>query len=192
MNRFFFILAAVVCMVALAEITLGCKHVPSCDVIYMVAHAGGTGTALVMNETKLDTEKRTVIRDIMKEVRECTPEVGQTLEAAWTPIAQAHTDLLIQEGKIDAATGVVIMAGFKTVMVGVNLLEARYPVIRANRDLLNASITGFTDGFLAKFEVECENCTDGCTDRTVGAERLGVDRSVVVEVRRASVRNGLK
>lgn len=170
----------------------GCKHVPSCDVIYMVAHAGGTGTALVMNETSLDAEKRTIIRDITKEVRECTPEVGQTLEAAWTPIAQDHTDLLVQEGKIDAATGAVIMAGFKTVMVGVNLLEARYPVIRANRDLLNASITGFTDGFLAKFEVECENCTDGCTDYTVGAERLGIDRSIVVEVRRASVRNGLK
>ena len=118
MNRFAFILAAVVCMVALAEVALGCKNVPSCDVIYMVAHAGGTGTALVMNETSLDTEKRTIIRDITKEVRECTPEVGQTLEAAWTPIAQAHTDLLVQEGKIDAAAGVVIMAGFKTVMVG--------------------------------------------------------------------------
>lgn len=188
MNRFAITLAAVVCMVALAGITLGCKHVPSCDVIYMVAHAGGTGTALVMNETSLDTEKRTVIRDITKEVRECTPEVGQTLEAAWTPIAQAHTDLLVQEGKIDAATGVVIMAGFKTVMVGVNLLEARYPRIRVDRDLLSAFIAGYTDGFLAKFEVECGDCTD----RTVKAERLGIDRTVVTEVRRAAIRNGLK
>ena len=58
--------------------------------------------------------------------------------------------------------------------------------------VLNASITGFTDGFLAKFEVECENCTDGRTGFTVSAERLGVDRSVVIEVRRAAIRNGLK
>ena len=188
MNRFAFILAAAACMVALAEVTLGCKHVPSCDVIYMVAHAGGTGTALVMNETSLDAEKRTVIRDITKEVRECTPEVGQTLEAAWTPIAQAHTDLLVQEGKIDAATGVVIMAGFKTVMVGVNLLEARYPRIRADRDLLSAFIAGFTDGFLAKFEVECSDCRD-CT---VKATQLGIDRTVVTEVRRAAIRNKIK
>lgn len=191
MNRFAFIFVAIVCVVALAEITLGCNHVPSFDVIYMMAHAGGTGTALAMNETSLDTGKR-IIRDITKEVRECTPEVGQTLEAAWTPVAQAHTDLLIQKGKIDAATGVVIMAGFKTVMVGVNLLENRYPQIRADRDLLSAFITGFTDGFLAKFEVECESCTDGRTGFTVSAERLGVDRSVVIEVRRAAIRNGLK
>ena len=189
MNRFAFIIAAVVCMVALAEITLGCKHVPSCDVIYMVAHAGGTGTALVMNGTSLDAGKRSVIRDITKEVRECTPEVGQTLESAWTTIAQDHTDLLVQEGKIDAATGVVIMAGFKTVMVGVNLLEARYPVIRANRDLLNASITGFTDGFLAKFVVEP---ADSCDDCTVKATQLGLDRTIVTEVRRAAIRNRLK
>lgn len=188
MNRFAFILAAAVCMVALAEITIGCKHVPSCDAIYMVAHAGGTGTALVMNETKLDTDKRTIIRDITKEVRECTPEVGQTLEAAWTPIAQAHTDLLVQEGKISADTGVVIMAGFKTVMVGVNLLEARYPRIRADRDLLNAFIAGFTDGFLAKFEVDCKYCVD-CT---VKAGQLGLDRDIIMEVRRAAIRHNLK
>lgn len=188
MNRFAFILAATVCMVALAEVALGCKNVPSRDVIYMVAHAGGTGTALVMNETKLDTEKRTVIRDITKEIRECTPEVGQTLEAAWTPIAQAHTDLLVQEGKIDAATGVVIMAGFKTVMVGVNLLEARHPQIRADRDLLSAFIAGYTDGFLAKFEVECSDCCD-CT---VKATQLGLDRTIVTEVRRAAIRNKIK
>ena len=191
MNRFAFIIAAAA-FIATVTAIMGCKHVPDSNTVYMVAHAGGTGTALVMNETSLDTEKRTVIRDIVKEIRECTPEVGQTLDAAWTPIAQAHTDLLVQEGKIDAATGVVIMAGFKTVMVGVSLLEARYPVIHTSRDLLNASITGFTDGFLAKFEVECENCTDERTDFTVSAERLGVDRSVVIEVRRAAIRNGLK
>ena len=189
MNRFAFIFVAIVCVVALAEITLGCKHVPSCDVVYMVAHAGGTGTALVLNETKLDTEKRTIIRDITKEARECTPEVGQTLEAAWTPIAQAHTDLLVQEGKIDAAAGVVIMAGFKTVMVGVNLLENRYPQVRASRDLLNAFITGFTDGFLAKFEVECSDCCDDCK---VKATQLGLDRTIVTEVRRAAIRRNLK
>lgn len=192
MSKFILILAAAICMFAIAGVVTGCHSIPTADTVYMVAHAGGTGTALVMNETSLDTEKSTVIRDITKEVRECTPEVGQTLEAAWTPVAQAHTDLLIQEGRIDAATGTVIMSGFKTVMVGVNLLEARYPQIRADRDLLNAFIAGFTDGFLEKFEVECENCTDGCTDCTVRAERLGVDRSAVNEVRRAANRNGLK
>ena len=174
-------------LVALA--VTGCKTVPTADTVYLVAHAGGSATALVMNETKLDADKRTIIRDITKEVRECTPEVGQTLEAAWTPIAQAHTDLLIQEGKIDAATGVVIMSGFKTVMVGVNLLEARYPQIRVNRDLLNAFITGFTDGFLAKFDV---NCNSGdCRDLKTAAPTL-CDRNVVMEARRAAIRNNLK
>ena len=174
-------------LVALA--VTGCKTVPTADTVYLVAHAGGSATALVMNETKLDADKRTIIRDITKEVRECTPEVGQTLEAAWTPIAQAHTDLLVEEGKIDTAEGAVIMAGFKTVMVGVTLLETRYPQIRVNRDLLNAFITGFTDGFLAKFDV---NCNSGdCRDLKTAAPTL-CDRDVVMEARRAAIRNNLK
>lgn len=187
MHRFDFILAAAAC-IAVVEI-IGCKHIPTSDPVYMVAHAGGTGTALVMNETSLDATKRTVIRDIMKEVRECTPEVGQTLEAAWTPIAQAHTDLLIEEGKINATAGADIMTGFKTVMVGVTLLENRYPQVRVSRDLLSAFITGFTDGFLAKFDVYCDG--DDCRDLEAAAPIL-CDRSVVTEVRRTVIRNNLK
>ena len=189
MNRFAFIIAATAFIATVATVVVGCKHTPTTDTVYMVAHAGGTSTALVMNETSLSAEKRTVIRDIMKEVHECTPEVGQTLEAAWTPIAQAHIDLLIEEGKIDTAAGAVIMAGFKTVMVGVTLLETRYPQVRASRDLLNAFITGFTDGFLAKFDVYCD---DGeCRTLTAAAPAL-CDRTVITGVRRAAIRNGLK
>lgn len=164
---------------------VGCKSVPSADTVYLVANAGGTATALVMNETTLDTEKRIVIRDIMNEVRDCTPEVGQTLEAAWTPIAKEHVNLLIQEGKIDAATGDLILAGFKTVMVGVNLIENRYPKIRAYRDLTDSAIAGFTDGFIAKFVVNVGNFA-------LLVYRFDIDRSVVQEVRRAAIRNGLK
>ena len=187
MNRLTFILAAVACIAVMGIV--GCKHIPTADTVYMVAHAGGTGTALVMNETSLDAAKRIIIRDIMKEVRECTPEVGQTLEAAWTPIAQAHTDLLVEEGKIDTATGVVIMTGFKTVMVGVTLLETRYPQVRVSRDLLSAFITGFTDGFLAKFDVYCDG--DDCRDLEAAAPIL-CDRAVVTGVRKAAIRNNLK
>ena len=175
-------------LIATACVFVGCKHTPSVDAVYAIAYAGGSGTALVMNETKLDTEKRTILRNIVVEIQSCTPEVGQPLEAAWTPIAQQHVDLLVQEGKIDSASAVLIMAGFRTVMVGVNLLEQRYPVIRAGRDYANAAISGFTVGFLERFKVECDNCCD-CT---VKAVQLGIDRSIVQEVRRVAIRNNLK
>lgn len=179
---------AILMLITTACAFVGCQRTPTVDAVYTIAYAGGTGTALVMNETKLDTEKRTVLRDIVVEIQACTPEVGQPLEAAWTPIAQQHVDLLVQEGKIDSASAVLIMAGFRTAMVGVNLLEQRYPVIRSGRDYTNAAISGFTVGFLERFKVEC----DDCRDCTVQAIRLGIDRSVVQEVRRAAIRNKLK
>lgn len=180
-------LAFLVGLVALAA--TGCKTVPTADTVYLVAHAGGSATALVMNETKLDADKRTVIRDIVNEIRECTPEVGQTLEAAWTPVAQRHVDLLVEEGRIDSAAATLIMTGFKTVMVGVNAIENRYPQIRANRDLLSAFVTGFTDGFLARFDVYRDE--DDLRDPKFTAPVM-CDHDVVTEVRRAAVRNNLK
>lgn len=173
-------------LVGLAALAVtGCKTVPTADTVYLVARAGGSATALVMNETKLDADKRTVIRDIVNEIRECTPEVGQTLEAAWTPVAQRHVDLLVEEGRIDSAAATLVMTGFKTVMVGVNAIENRYPRIRADRDLLGAAVGGFCEGFLAKFDAGCANCT-------LSAVSVGIDFDVVNEVRRAAVRSGLK
>lgn len=166
----------------------GCKSVPSADAVYMISSASGAATALVMNETKLSCEKREVIRDIVKEVRECTPEVGQTLEAAWTPIAKEHVALLVEMGKIDSASGVLIMAGFKTVMVGVNLIETRYPQVRTARDLTDSAIWGFSDGFLAKFDVKC----DDSLAKPLSAACLGIDRDVVTEVRKAAIRNNIR
>lgn len=171
------------CLVAF--VTTGCKTTPAVGTVRTVAYAAGVSTALVMNETKLDADKRVVIRDIVREVRKCTPEVGQPIESSWTPIAQQHVDLLVGSGKIDVSTGVLIMAGFKTVMVGVNVIESRYPQIGAGRDLLDAAVGGFCEGFLVKFDTGCANCTFASTS-------VSIDFGVVDNVCRAAVRNGLK
>lgn len=188
MKIFIVLFAAAFAFIGLMKLT-GCKTRPNVDNINRIFYYGGSGTALVMNETSLNKEKRVVIYDVFVDIKACNPEVGQPLEAAWTPIAQKHVDLLVTEGKIDAATGVVIMAGFRTAMAGVNLLEQHHPEIREDRDLLSAAIAGFTDGFLERFIVEPEvaaNLSDA------KGSLVTIDMSVADAVRKAAVQNNLK
>ena len=186
------LLIAAFAFIGLMKLT-GCKTKPNVDKVnrafyYGVAHAGGTGTALVMNETSLSKEKRVVIRDVFVDIKSCNPEVGQPLEAAWTPIAKKHVDALVSDGKIDSATGVVIMAGFHTAMTGVNLIEQHYPEIREDRDLLSAAIAGLTDGFLEHFIVDPDaNAALHSAKGTI----VAID-TVADAVRKAAVQNNLK
>ena len=188
MNICIVLLLIAFAFVGLMKLT-GCKTRLNVDNINRIFYYGGASTALVMNETSLEKEKRIVIYDVFVDIRACNPEVGQPLEAAWTPIAQKHVDILVTEGKIDAGTGVVIMAGFRTAMAGVNLLEQHHPEIREDRDLLSAAITGFTDGFLERFIVDPESAANLSNAK---GSIVTIDMSVADEVRKAAVQNNLK
>lgn len=167
----------------------GCKTTQSIDKVNRAFYYGGTTISLVMNETSLSKEKRVVIRDVFVDIKTCNPEVGQPLEAAWTPIAQKHVDALVSEGKIDSATGVVIMAGFHTAMTGVNLLEQHYPEIRKDRDFLSAAISGLTDGFLEHFIVDPDV---NATLSDAKGSFVTINMSISDAVRKSAVQNNLK
>ena len=167
---------------------VGCKTRPNIDKVNRAFYYGGATISIVMNETSLSKEKRVVIRDVFVDIKSCNPEVGQPLEAAWTPIAQKHVDALVSDGKIDSATGVVIMAGFHTAMTGVNLIEQHYPEIREDRDLLSAAVAGLTDGFLEHFIVDPDaNAALHSAKGTI----VAID-TVADAVRKAAVQNNLK
>lgn len=126
----------------------GCKHLPTVDAVKLAAKAIGGATGLVLNECDIPSEARAAIIEITEKVLPCIPEIGVPLETAWTPIAQAHVDKLIADGKIDAALGPVIMAAFKLVVRGFALLEQKYPAVRTSRELLEAAVSGFGEGLL--------------------------------------------
>lgn len=185
------LLIAAFAFIGLMNLT-GCKTTPNVDKVNRAFYYGGSTVSLIMNETSLNKEKRVVIRDIVVDIKTCNPEVGQTLEAKWTEIAQDHVDRLIQAGTIDSATGVVIMAGFHTAMAGVNLLEQRFPEIRQDRDLISAAISGFTEGFLERFIVDPDENAKMDGFEYAFKSICTIDISVAETVRKAAVQNNLK
>lgn len=141
-----------VTLAALA-VVIGCKTIPSIDQVFSTAYAVGVASGLIANNTKLDDESRNAVVDIMGKVEMCVPETNQTFKAAWTPIAEAHTQQLFDEGKIDKDQQALIMAAFNAAVMGIDYLTSvRYPQVRQYTDLTEAGVHGFCTGFLTQFK----------------------------------------
>jgi hypothetical protein len=132
---------------------VGCTSLPSSDTMYSTTCAIGVATGMVANGTDIDDASRNAICDIMNEVSQCIPETNQTFSAAWTPIAKAHADSLVADGKITAEQGVLVMKAFDIVVSGIDyVFEVRYPKAKQYKELVSAAVDGFTDGFLSVFK----------------------------------------
>ena len=155
MKPYMVTIVTIFCMMAL--FVLGCHTLPDTSTFSALGKAGGSTTAIVMltveksQEGGIDADVHNATADIVARVTQVIPQPGQTLEEAWTPIAQSHTDQLVKEGKITAIQGAAIMAGFKLIVTGFAALEERYPNIREYRDRIEAALNGFGDGFLSVY-----------------------------------------
>ena len=102
---------------------------------------------------------RNTVVAIMEEVARVTPKQGQSFEEAWTPVAKEIVAKLIAEGKIDDGIGNISLAAFSIAVKGLDyIFTVRYPKAKEYEELVNAAVTGFTEGFLTIFKpVDAEN-----------------------------------
>jgi len=140
-------------LVASVAVLVGCQSVPTPEYIGSLSTAIGVSTGMVVNMTKIDDASRNAIVDIMNKVSQCIPETNQSFEAAWTPIAKEHTQKLIDEGKIDAKQGDLILTAFSLVTKGIDyLFDVRFPKAKEYKELVTAGVDGFINGFLTMFK----------------------------------------
>ena len=142
------VLASAAAMFALA----GCKSLPTPDAMKSTATAVGAAAGLVANETKINDKARNTVIMIVEEVAKVVPKQGQSFEDAWTPVAKEIVAKLVADGKIDAATGDLVMMAFGIAVKGIDyIFDIRYPKAREYEELVAAAVSGFTDGFLTTF-----------------------------------------
>lgn len=127
---------------------IGCKITPSAETMYNIATSVGYSAGLIVNQLDMPNQDRNAMIDIVNEVIYVVPETNQTFEAAWTPIADRHVAVLIDEGKIDATQGNIILLGFSALTKGIDWLFDKYPKARNTKDLVVAVIDGGATGFL--------------------------------------------
>jgi len=158
---------ATLCMTLFAIV--GCATMPSTEKMYNASYAIGVSGGLVANMTDMDADTRNAVCDILGIVSVVIPATNETFEAAWTETAQKHTQKLIEEGKIDEKQGQLVMAAFKVAVKGLDYVFIVYPKAKAYKELVVASVDGFTSGFLAVFKPinAVSRCGCKCGDKLV-------------------------
>ena len=131
---------------------IGCKSIPTVGQLESASYMVGTTTGVICNMTKISDKDRQIIIDIVTEISHYTPTQSETLAQAWTKIAKEHTAKLVDEGKITAEEGTLILNVFSSVAdAGEYIVEVRWPKIIEYADLMAAATRGFSNGFLTTF-----------------------------------------
>ena len=163
----------------------GCRTTPSETAVLYVAETAGRTAACVLNKCDIDEVQREAIASVFAKLDKCVPQAGQSIEDAWTPVAEEHVRKLVEDGKLSEVGGKAVLAAFKAALVGVKVVEARYPAIAAGRALATVAVRGFVTGFVAVFDT-----CPGCHDTLELADTLR-DREVGKAVHEEAARAGL-
>lgn len=136
-----------------ATVLTGCKNTPTPEVMYKTANAIGVSAGMVANASNIPDDTRTVVVDIVKEVDKCIPRTNQTFEAAWTPVAEAHVEKLVADGKLTNYNKDLVLKTFNIAVCGIDyIFDVRYPEARQYQDVVESAVHGFTEGFLVVFK----------------------------------------
>ena len=130
---------------------VGCT--PSEEQIKTTATAIGYAAGLVANETPIKDDARNAVVEVLNEVRSCIPAEGQSFEAAWTPVIKDKVASLVAAGKINEATGSIVISVTLIAAKGVDyLFDVRFPQAKQYANLVAAGASGAIDGFLTTFK----------------------------------------
>lgn len=139
---------------------LGCKKLPTPEVMHVTSTAVGVAAGKVANELKVDDGTRNAIIDVMNIAVQVVPGVDQTFEDAWTPIAESHIAKLVADGKLTAAQAALVKSAFVLAVKGLDYLFISDPESKKYENLVISAIDGFAGGFLGEFKPANANAVD--------------------------------
>ena len=150
MKKLFMIVAA-----AMMFIFTGCdKTLPSADQMETTSKAIGVAAGYVASQTKLDSDAKAAVVEIITKVSTSVPAKNQTFEEAWTPVAKEVVAKLVADGKLKSGQDVLVLAAVNVATKALDYeFNVRYPKAKEVTELVNAAVRGFTSGFLSTFNV---------------------------------------
>lgn len=129
----------------------GCKSTPSAAKVEGLSYAAGAGVAYACELTKMDSETKIVMTNVMTIVSTVVPETNSTCVATWTPVVSGIVDKYVAEGTINAGQAKLITTTSYLAAQGVDYLFARHSDWKEYSDLVSVSVKAFSDGFIAVF-----------------------------------------
>lgn len=140
-------------LAALTAVFVGCDpKLPTPDKMEATSKAVGVAAGMVANQFKIDADVRAAIKEVMQKVAEVTPAADQSFTDAWTPVADEVIAKLVADGKLTEDQAVIAKTAFQVATKGIDyVFDVKYPKAKEVKELVDAAIRGFTDGFLSVF-----------------------------------------
>ena len=140
-------------LAALAVFCVGCEpKLPTPEKMETTSKAVGVAAGMIANQFKIDADVRAAIKEVMQKVAEVTPAADQSFTDAWTPVAEEVLAKLVADGKLTEEQSAIAKMAFQVATKGIDyVFDVKYPKAKEVKELVDAAIRGFTDGFLSVF-----------------------------------------
>lgn len=138
----------------LGIILCGCKSIPTPEKITNIGNLSGHTTAVLLNNNTNITETSLLtIVDVVKKVKDITPETNSTFTLTWTPIANNYIDKMIVESEVNNIDGELIKKYFNTI---VNLIDVYIDKkkIREHQNLINLFVHSYCNSFIENVKIK--------------------------------------
>lgn len=145
---------------------VGCDKLPTPEKIEAVSTVIGRTAGYVCELSKTKTEVKDAILKVMDVVATVVPTNGETFVEAWTPIANAEIQKLVDSKKLDEASAALVKNAVAIACEGIDYVFIKYPKAKDVKELVSAATMGFIGGFKsvvsmnfaadAKFEIDEE------------------------------------
>lgn len=138
----------------LGTILCGCKTIPTPEKITNIGNLSGYTTAvLINNNTNITETTLLTIVDIVRKVKNITPETNSTLTITWTPIANDYINKMISENKVTGVEGELINKYFNTIVSLIDVYIDKKK-IREHQDLINLFVHSYCNSFIENVKIK--------------------------------------
>ena len=139
------ILIGTICAALLAVV--GCKTLPSADVVNKTAYSIGMVSGYVCQLAGVDDNVKITIVNVLDTVVKVVPAPEQTFTEAWTPMITDEIAKLVEAGKLKADGAELVKSALSVACNGIDFLFTRHPKWKEYSDIVDAVVTGYTAGF---------------------------------------------
>jgi len=123
---------------------IGCNSIPSADSMYTISKSVGVAAGYTIELLKIEECDKAKFIEIIDNVKKVVPSGEDTYETAWNKFAAVEVKKF--EGKINTLTSELIVTGVTTAGKAVDFVINKYPNIKENAEVIQASVKGVIDG----------------------------------------------
>ena len=147
-----------IAMAACIACFTGCKTIPEKETVAQKAYTAGLAAGYAASLVpQISAQDKTNVVVIVTLVEKFTPQDGQTVTEAWTPVINDAITTLVAQGKLDEGQAALVRTAANLATSGIDYLFVKHPEWKEEKDIVAVVIHQACAGFKAGIGINPEN-----------------------------------